>query len=58
MTNDARQSYHAVPRILKLGNATNVGSKRDPASNNEGDEDFVIKYLSNHRININVRQVH
>ena len=46
MSHEARQSYHAVPKILNTENSElNLQS------------DFVQKYLENHRINMNVRQV-
>ena len=66
MTEKARNSYHAVPRVLdqsmidasrmreKLGLPDELISYRPSASN---EEKFCIDYLSNHRININTRQV-
>jgi hypothetical protein len=72
MTNDARQSYHAVPRILKPSDensglnshdrtkkpAKNSNAERSNPTSHESDEEFVRYYLSRHRINVNVRQVH
>ena len=46
MSHEARQSYHAVPKIIK-----------DKTENLDSDENFVQKYLENHRINMNIRQV-
>ena len=48
MSHEARQSYHAVPKILNTENIENLQSDQS---------DFVQKYLENHRINMNVRQV-
>ena len=48
MSQEARQSYHAVPKILRL---LEVGADLDT------DTDFVNSYMKNHRINMNVRQV-
>ena len=45
MSHKARQSYHAVPKILKSDTVIEVPNT------------FVKEYLSNHRINMNVRQV-
>ncbi len=58
MTEDARQSYHAVPRrivssekVTKI-NSTNIETSKD------SDLKFTEKYLSSHRINLDFRQVH
>jgi hypothetical protein len=58
VTEDARQSYHAVPRRIVSSeeytkiNSTNIEKSED------SDLKFTEKYLSSHRININVRPVH
>ena len=46
MSHEARQSYHAVPKILKENNKIQYM-----------DTEFVQNYMENHRINMNVRQV-
>ena len=48
MSHEARQSFHAVPKILPDQDLSFLSSNRD---------DFVLRYLSNHRINMNIRQV-
>ena len=45
MSHQARQSYHAVPKILKCDEEFSE------------DDVFCNKYLTSHRINLNVRQV-
>ena len=45
MEEGARLAYHGVPRILPSTKDWGVG------------EEFLTQYLSNHRININIRQV-
>ena len=65
MTEAARNSYHAVPRILdqslidksrrkSLGLPTELVSSCQTITK---EEQFCLDYLSNHRININTRQV-
>ncbi|XP_003747220.1 alpha-ketoglutarate-dependent dioxygenase abh1 [Galendromus occidentalis] len=55
MTGPARQAYHGVPRVF-----IEKGSDRPDAYALAGDceESICKKYLSKHRININIRQVH
>ena len=48
MSEQARQSYHAVPKIVPSSNAYFA---------EEVDGDFAKNYLQTHRINMNVRQV-
>jgi len=63
MTEKARNSYHAVPRILDQSLIVNsrrksLGLPKDLASSCvTREEHFCLDYLSNHRININTRQV-
>lgn len=58
MTNDARQSYHAVPRIVEsTSNDEKVPNIID-AETSQIDLKFTEYYLSNHRINVNIRQVY
>jgi alkylated DNA repair protein alkB family protein 1 len=58
MTQKARQSYHGVPKIVN-NNSKHLDFFSSSSSQTEEDEsDFVQNYLSNHRINMNVRQVY
>ena len=57
MTEDARQSYHAVPRIVLSEKVPKINLTNKQTSE-ESDLKFTEKYLSSHRINLNVRQVH
>jgi len=62
MTNDARQSYHAVPRIVESTSVLSSNNEKVPniidAETSQIDLKFTECYLSNHRINVNIRQVY
>lgn len=61
MTEDARKSYHAVPRIIKSHEKPWLEAEKDEDDSakieSEDDLEFTKKYLEKFRININVRQV-
>ena len=62
MSESARQSYHAVPKILKADSLSNLlGDVNDGETGQKqgssDDDVFVTNYLNSHRINMNVRQV-
>ena len=60
MTEAARNNYHGVPRVMDQSLIDSCGLKRLNVPKivpESSDETFALNYLSNHRININIRQV-
>jgi hypothetical protein len=71
MTEESRLCYHAIPRIIIQPNIsysdkdtikdsdkdTNDNSDKDTFDNGNILNEFILKYLENHRINLNIRQV-
>ncbi len=64
MTKSARKSYHAVPKILETNvfstfeSASSRNDKEKSDTNANSDNEYLLcQYMSNHRINMNVRQV-
>jgi len=51
MDRESRLCYHGIPRIIK------VGEDSCNCEYNDTEDEFMKKYLSTHRININIRQV-
>jgi alkylated DNA repair protein alkB family protein 1 len=60
MSRDARLAYHAVPRILRhqeLATLLTQDIECDISSERRRSLQCLEKYLSNSRINVNIRQV-
>lgn len=53
MSENARQSFHGVPRIVECAHQMVC----DTDKNEEPDKEFCRRYLNTHRINMNIRQV-
>ncbi|TRY63612.1 hypothetical protein TCAL_04022 [Tigriopus californicus] len=64
MSGEARRAFHGIPRIVRVPQTSpdvSWARRLDQVTNpefSERDQDFMLKYLDAHRININVRQVH
>jgi hypothetical protein len=62
MSGEARRCYHGVPKILRAGpdsrNWVDDLSETDGKRDDTNESEFVLRYLDQHRINVNIRQVH